>query len=189
MKKYVTLLLTIILLAFIGIGIYLYQKIETDKLPREKEQISDVSESTQTNQPEPNKTEIEMPSETEESTESDEMAYGSVRGELCYPSEYIPPLDLYLVNTENNELIKQETETNQMEFEIENIPTGTYIAFAYVAGLEDDYGGGYTNAVPCGLSVECEDHEMLEFKVEENDVTVGIDICDWYGDKIPQRPQ
>jgi len=68
------------------------------------------------------------------------------------------------------------------------LPPGQYIAFAYLDSGAD-LAGSYSNAVPCGLSVECTDHAPLPFEVKPGEITQGIDLCDWYApDSMPANP-
>ncbi|NEW80495.1 MAG: hypothetical protein GZ086_13955 [Gelidibacter sp.] len=82
-----------------------------------------------------------------------------------------------------------DVEENQKPFKFNKIPAGNYIAFAYTV-QEDSTdvnekstitNGGYTHAVPCGLTVECKDHSLLVFKVQNGKTTKNIQICDWLG--------
>jgi hypothetical protein len=104
---------------------------------------------------------------------------GSIAGQLSYPSEFIPsmaivayvaggsPLDYYYVIT---------TEGSST-YQLDNLPPGNYYVVAYVgAGL----AGGYSQAVPCGLSAECGDHSLISVPVAAGQVTNGINPGDWY---------
>ncbi len=113
-----------------------------------------------------------------------DMPKGSITGDICYPSESIPPLNLHFINTETRDDVVISSELNQSKYTLENVPLGEYIAFAYVRGMQEN-GGAYTEAVSCGLKVECTDHTIIRFLVEEKATTTGIDICDWYGAEIP----
>lgn len=113
------------------------------------------------------------------------QTYGSVSGKLCYPSEAIPKLEIFLVDVANKNTFTQDTQLNQDNYSFEDIPSGKYIAYAYVKDMHEN-GGGYTEMVPCGLSIDCEDHTLIEFDVSANENTTGINICDWYGADIPQ---
>ena len=114
---------------------------------------------------------------------------GTVKGTVCYPSEYIPAMNVYLKNKETNKIYSSDIKENQKPFKFKNIPAGNYIAFAYtVQEISTDTNnksaianGGYTHAVPCGLTVECKDHSLLVFKVENGKTTKNIEICDWFG--------
>jgi hypothetical protein len=61
---------------------------------------------------------------------------------------------------------------------------------AYVPGDAPDWGGGYTAAVLCGLSVDCTDHGLLPVTVIAGQVTSGIDPTDWYAEPgaFPPNP-
>lgn len=112
---------------------------------------------------------------------------GSVKGELCYPSDYIPSLKVILKNKESGKTFTLITNDDDKTFEIKNIPIGHYVAYAYKT--EDktrDYGGGFTEAVPCSLTIDCKDHSLIEFEVKPNETKDGIRICDWYGAILPK---
>ena len=121
---------------------------------------------------------------------------GVVKGTLCYPSDYIPPMTIYLKNQDTKKVYRQVTKQNQKSFSFKEIPDGKYVAFAYTLDetLVDNQnqtskaGGGYTQFVPCGLSVECDDHSLIVVNVT-NGIASGIQICDWYGAIIPPEPK
>lgn len=114
---------------------------------------------------------------------------GTVKGTVCYPAEYIPAMIVYLKNKETSKIYSLDVEENQKPFKFNKIPAGNYIAFAYT--VQEDLtdhdskssvvSGGYTKAVPCGLTVECKDHSLLVFKVQNGKTTKNIQICDWLG--------
>ncbi len=113
---------------------------------------------------------------------------GTVRGTVCYPSDYIPAMNVYLKNKETSKIYSLEVKENQKPFKFKKVPEGNYIAFAYtVQEISTDHNnktsianGGYTHAVPCGLTVDCKDHSLLIFKVEKGKTTKNIQICDWF---------
>lgn len=113
---------------------------------------------------------------------------GAIEGLICYPSEGVPPMDLFFeeVNTQAVEQFSHPGGTSEYSVEV---PPGTYVAYAW---RPPDYqiGGAYTQAVPCGLSVNCTDHSLIQFQVQAGQTTSGIDICDYYGEEgfIPQPP-
>jgi hypothetical protein len=105
---------------------------------------------------------------------------GSIAGQLSYPSEFIPsqaivayvdggsPFDYYYVITPEN------TSTYQLD----NLPPGNYHVVAYLIG--GGLSAGYSQAVPCGLSVECTDHSLISVSVTGGQVTQGVNPQDWY---------
>lgn len=111
---------------------------------------------------------------------------GTIEGLLCYPSEGVPPMELYFeeVNTQLVENFSHPGGT--MDYSVD-VPPGTYIAYAW-RPPEYLIGGAYTQAVPCGLSVNCTDHSLIQFQVQAGQTTSNIDICDYYGEPgfIPQ---
>jgi hypothetical protein len=114
---------------------------------------------------------------------------GTVKGTVCYPSEYIPAMNVYIKNNETKKIYSLVIEENQKSFKLNKVPEGNYIAFARTVQkvLTDDSNkstitnGGYTHAVPCGLTIDCKDHSLIVFKVEKGKSTKGIKICDWFG--------
>jgi len=112
---------------------------------------------------------------------------GEVMGQLCYPSEFIPPLTLYFENVGNN-LVSQFDHSDGSDSYSVNLFPGTYVAYAYRQGT--NIGGSYSQAVLCGLNVNCTDHTLIEFDVLAGQTTMDIDICDYYGDPgdVPPPP-
>ncbi len=110
-------------------------------------------------------------------------ATGSIAGSLSYPSEFIPPLRVVAFNVATGQAYYVDTAENQGTFQIDNLPPGTYHVVAYVlggTGLPAGFGGGYTRAVPCGLSIECNDHTLIEVTVTAGQVTQDVRPWDWY---------
>jgi hypothetical protein len=102
---------------------------------------------------------------------------GDVEVGLCFPSEMIPPMTVYLENVTTQEVTFVPTIENQPPMTIP-VPEGTYVAYAWLSDFV--YGGSYSQSVPCGLSVSCTDHSLIEFQVVANQTTPGVEICDWY---------
>lgn len=180
MKNYLYIILTLIFFALVGIGYLLFKNLELsevalkDNMSRMIDETSDkifVSETDDTILVESN---------------GEREPLGTISGEICYASESIPPLVIYFENVESGEIYFLKTELNQSDYEIDVSP-GTYIAYAYVDGIEDT-PGGYTEAVTCGLTDDCVDHNLIEFEVEDGSLTSQIDICDWYGAIVPDQP-
>jgi len=115
------------------------------------------------------------------------LELGEVTGQICYPSEFIPPMTLYFENVGNN-LVSQFDHSDGSDSYSVNLFPGTYVAYAYRQGT--NIGGSYSQAVLCGLSVNCTDHTLIEFDVLAGQTTMDIDICDYYGNPgdIPASP-
>lgn len=114
--------------------------------------------------------------------------FGSIRGTLSYPSEFIPPLRVVALHLATQQAYFVDTAENQTSYQIDNLPPGEYYVIAYTQdGL---LAGGYTQMVPCGLSVECTDHSLIPVVVQAGEVTTGIDPGDWYApsDAFPPLP-
>ncbi len=118
--------------------------------------------------------------------------YGTITGNLSYPSEFIPAMRVAAFSLTNGEVYFLDTAKGQGVYSI-NVPPGTYYVVSYPyqgvpgnTGQADSYmlgggpyAGGYTNMVPCGLSAGCDDHALLAVVVERGQ-TVKADPGDWY---------
>jgi hypothetical protein len=58
------------------------------------------------------------------------------------------------------------------------LPAGTYYVVAYTT--DGMLSAGYTQAVPCGLSVACTDHSLIPVVVSTGSALTGISPQDWY---------
>ncbi len=113
---------------------------------------------------------------------------GFVMGKICVPGSFIPRMTAYFQNDVTGAITEMQIGENQTNYTFELEP-GEYIAFAYPQEGSISLGGMYSEAVPCGLSVECTDHTPLVFAILPGETTEGIDICDWYAqDQMPPPP-
>jgi hypothetical protein len=103
---------------------------------------------------------------------------GSVSGTLSYPSSFIPPLRVVAYNANGFFYRYVDTMQNQGSYQITGLVPGLYHIVAYV--LDGSYAGGFTQAVPCGLSFECADHSLIDVVVEAGKDTPNINPGDWY---------
>jgi len=110
---------------------------------------------------------------------------GSIAGALGYPAESIPamaviafhagggPTDYYYVLTA----------AGQNSYQLDNLPPGQYTVVAYTMGggaFPVGFGGGYTQAIACGLTVDCVDHSLIVVTVNAGSVTGGVNPVDFY---------
>lgn len=117
---------------------------------------------------------------------------GTITGKLSYPSEFIPPLRVVAFSLTDGNAYFVDTAMNQPEFFLP-VPAGTYYVVSYPyegnpgsTGQADSYtlsggpfAGGYTQMVPCGLAVGCDDHTLLAVTVAAGQI-VTADPGDWY---------
>lgn len=140
-----------------------------------------------TNTPEENTVPTEAPTTVVVTEEPTPALAGTVTGKVCYPSEVIPAMDIYFRNVANGALTPLTVDENQSSYSID-LPAGTYEAFAYPQGGEN--GGSYSQAVSCGLAVECVDHSLVPFDVVTGQATANVDLCDWYAPvMVPVNPK
>lgn len=139
---------------------------------------------------EPTVTETATPAAEATATEtaSPVPVTGAIMGNLCYPSEGIPPLTVYAREIVTDQLYYIQTVENQQEYTLDVPAPGTYIIFAYT---NFGVGGTYSPAVPCGLTVNCTDHSPIALDVQPGATINGADICDFYGPpgSMPPNPQ
>lgn len=115
---------------------------------------------------------------------------GKIEGRLGYPSEGIPELTIIAFDTlDEKKYFMVDTQINQSSFTISDIDPGSYYVVAYAKNNENS--GSYTKAVPCGLSVECTDHTMIDVIVNPGETASGVEIRDWYAPSgtFPKKPQ
>lgn len=86
-----------------------------------------------------------------------------------------------------------ETSYNQKTYQISGLPAGTHLVVAYTLGggsFPVGLAGGYTQAVVCGLRVDCTDHALIEFPVNSGQTVTEVDPGDWYASEgtFPPAP-
>lgn len=118
---------------------------------------------------------------------------GTITGSLGYPSEFIPPMVVVATNVDTNQYYFVLTDMNQGEYEITHLLPGTYHVVAYPRGEgfeSSDFGGGYSEFVPCGLLATCTDHSLIDVDVFAGTTTNGIDPVDFYAPQnaFPPNP-
>lgn len=118
---------------------------------------------------------------------------GSISGTLSYPSESLPAMYVtaFQAGTQNYRYVS--TSDGQRAYQIDGLAPGTYHVVAYTIGSQSfpaGLAGGYTRAVPCGLSVTCSDHTMIDISVSAGQAITGINPADWYlvDDAFPPFP-
>lgn len=123
------------------------------------------------------------PTEAEaESFATPSESKGSISGKLSYPSEAIPPLRIVAFRVGGEGWYSVEYPMNTFEYTLEDLPAGTYHVVAYVlpSSTFAELAGGYSQAVVCGLSVECTDHSLVDVVVNADEDTPNINPGDWY---------
>lgn len=111
---------------------------------------------------------------------------GAIEGSLSYPSEGIPDSLIVCAETPEMEMIKctndriQNTKyTYGVGYTLE-IKPGTYYVYATLDQTGRDRKAYYSQAVVCGLTVECEDHSPIPVTVDAGETVENIDPGDWY---------
>jgi hypothetical protein len=115
-------------------------------------------------------------------TQPGQPVQGAITGKLSFPSESIPALRVVAFRLGDNQTFFVDTQMYQSMYELA-LPAGTYHVVAYMGGVEADassIAGGYSQMVPCGLSVDCSDHTLIDVIVQQGSLTYGIDPADFY---------
>ena len=121
---------------------------------------------------------------------------GTITGRLSFPSSFIPSMRVVFFTSDNIVIAYTDTAQNQATYSIE-LPEGTYHVVAYPydpanppSDSNNTFAGGFTDAVPCGLSVDCTDHTLLDATVVAGQ-TVIADPDDWYAPpgSFPSMPR
>ncbi|MFP3855313.1 MAG: hypothetical protein ACLFWD_13575, partial [Anaerolineales bacterium] len=125
------------------------------------------------------------PTSSENAGEEDGIP-GVISGSLSYPSEQIPRLAVVFFNLDDGSWWWIGTAVNQSSYRM-TVPVGRYHVVAYADG---GLAGGYTAAVPCGLTSGCTDHSLLTVNVGSNERVNNINVTDWYAPNgaFPSKP-
>jgi hypothetical protein len=106
----------------------------------------------------------------------------TITGKLSYPSDYIP---------EDMRVCAERTESPDRNcsaaFKVSNgrrlytltVPAGSYRIYAETRAWPG-YKAYYTEAVTCGLGINCSSHEPITVKVASGEKRAEINPQDWY---------
>ena len=121
---------------------------------------------------------VAAPTDTTESTAVVTPAGGTIRGNL-FSSQFVPAHRIVAFDaTTMEEVASVDTVVGQGTYDL-LVPARTYYVVAYSldgSGLS----AGYSQAVPCGLLVDCTDHSLIPVMVEDGSVVTDINPNDWY---------
>jgi hypothetical protein len=113
---------------------------------------------------------------------------GTIRGHLIYPAEVLVAQRIVAFDTASmTKVAEVSTVQGQSTYEL-SVPAGDYYVVAYT--LDGKLSAGYSQAVPCGLSVDCTDHSLIAVHVDGGAVVENINPQDWYApaDAFPPMP-
>jgi hypothetical protein len=109
---------------------------------------------------------------------------GLITGTLTYPADAMPPERVVAWSTTDSSHYSVDTVAGQATYEL-GVPTGTYAVVAYSiggGGFPNGLAGGYSQAVPCGLTASCTDHTLMPVTVDADVTLTNINPGDWYAD-------
>ena len=107
-----------------------------------------------------------------------QVSSGGIAGQLSYPSSFIPAQTVVAFSTDSQAYYYVMTADGQGSYQIDNLPPGNYNVVSYLG--DGSMSAGYSQAVPCGLSVECSDHSLVSVSVTGGQIASGINPQDWY---------
>lgn len=107
---------------------------------------------------------------------------GGISGGLNYPSSFIPAQRVVAFNIKTGFWYWQNTANGTAFYSFEKLPAGIYHVVSYLISDPKAMAGGYSQAVPCGLSVDCTDHNLIDVEVKAGEVTKDVNAFDWYVD-------
>lgn len=126
-------------------------------------------------------TEAPKPTETAVPTAT-KVATGKISGSLNYPSSFIPAQRVIAFNIKTGYYYWQNTVDGMSYYSFDELPAGVYHVVSYLISDPKGFAGGYSHAVPCGLSVDCADHSLIDVVVKAGEETTGVNPFDWYVD-------
>jgi hypothetical protein len=95
-----------------------------------------------------------------------DLPHGEVTGNICYPSEFNPPLTLYFELKGTSQVIQFSIPEDTPTFKV-LLPSGTYYAYAWAPNYNLE--GAYVHP----------ERVMKSFIVKGGQTTTSINICDW----------
>lgn len=108
----------------------------------------------------------------------------TIEGNIGYPSDYVPEVVVYLEDVDSGDFFKQTIDFSldgESKYIFQDIPNGKYIIYAIPTEQDTEMLiGGYTHAVPCGLTAECINHDYLHLEVKNGTHLQNINIYDWF---------
>jgi hypothetical protein len=95
-----------------------------------------------------------------------DLPHGEVTGNICYPSEFNPPLTMYFELKGTSQVIQFSIPEDHPTYQV-LLPSGTYYAYAWAPGYNLE--GAYVHP----------ERVMKSFIVKGGQTTTGINLCDW----------
>lgn len=172
-KAAVVLVLVFCLLSSSCGLINLYNQSPGNNSPSQEEEVDATledteTETTMTSTPK----EVSSPTATKPDT-------GAISGELGYPSEYIPPLRVVAFDIDSETYFYVDTQRNQREYQVSDLPPGTYHVVAFVRDEGPNIPGGFSHFVLCGMTQDCENHQLVDVNVYAGETTGDVDPIDF----------
>jgi hypothetical protein len=107
---------------------------------------------------------------------------GTISGTIGYPAEGKPAIRVVAYPLDGSTPSYTDVAADQAGFTLD-LPVGSYHVVAYSlggTGFPTGIAAGYSQAVPCGLSVTCTDHSLITVSVTAGATLTGIDPNDYY---------
>lgn len=109
------------------------------------------------------------------------LVRGVIEGSLGYPGEFVPPLKVCAENLSTQTqfctgVVLEDTKYQHGVGYKLAVPPGRYRVFA----SDTEKIAYFSQAVPCGLKVSCQDHKPVTVVVTAGQEIAGVDPIDWY---------
>lgn len=110
---------------------------------------------------------------------------GTIEGSVSYPSEGIPTeLKVCVYNLDTEKVLCEDNRITDSRFTYGQgyrvvVEPGEYHVYATLQG-GSGYKAYYSEAVLCGLNVNCTNHNPIVVQVAANQLLTDIDPADWY---------
>lgn len=99
--------------------------------------------------------------------QSDPLPHGTITGSLCYPSEFNPPMTLYVESVKTGDRIQFAIVENQLYYSV-LVPNGWYYVYAWAPGYNLE-----------GAYVDPSTSLMKPVQVTGGQTTTMINLCNW----------
>lgn len=116
-----------------------------------------------------------------QSPEPSSPSSGEIAGNVSYPAGSLHAQTVYAIAIDGSRFYTLETVFGQSAYTLLGVPSGDYFVFTTPWDLPGDrFQAGYTRAISCGLTVNCNDHSLISVHVAAGVTTSGIGPVDWY---------
>ena len=124
-------------------------------------------------------------------------AAGSISGNVNCACDGLPAQDVYAISSDGQRFYATQTVPWQTAFRMTGVPAGHYYVYSaerFARSADGTYeptrrfAAGFTKAVACGATVDCNDHSPVDVNVRPGSDAAGVKTFDWYASDFPLVP-